>query len=152
MKRVSLLIFVLALASVSSADSAERVASKAWRKVKTYDMQTLQKMEPLPMRKIVGVRFNYRHRDIRHLKPNWFYGSIWSQSRSGGKADFTNIPVMVSKADLPSFKAIATDVSAGRDYIVYGQVLEDAEAKYLFLRLLGTRTRPDRRGGVLVSW
>ncbi len=98
----------LLAASASPAGAVERYEAKSWRRVKTHDMSALQKIDPLPLRQIVGVRFGYRHPDIRHLKPNWFYSSIWSVTRDGNKAEFSHIPVMVAKADLDAFRALPT--------------------------------------------
>jgi hypothetical protein len=145
-------ILLLALLAPTTASAAERIKTKAWRAVKTYDMQTLQKAEPLPLRQVVGVRFNYRQRDIRHLKPNWYYSSIWSANRSGERVDLTSVPVMVSKADLAAFQSLPTDPASGGSFTAYGQVLRDAEANYIFLRLFGTKVKRDARGNATVSW
>lgn len=152
MRRIAPLALFFTLLIAESAVAAERVPARVWRRVKTYDMPTLQKIEPLPMRHIVGVRFNYRQSDIRHLKPNWHYGSIWRYRRAGGKDQFDHIPVMVADADLPAFQRISTNSQSGRNYVAYGQVLQDAEAHFLFLRLLGTKVRRDSRGNATVSW
>ena len=152
MRPGAILALALTVATIASAFAAERVPARKWRKVKTYDMQTLQKMEPIRMRRIVGVRFSYRSKDIRHLKPNWFYSSIWSYRRDGGREHFDHIPVMVAKADLEAFKAIPGDLQEGGSHLVYGQVLEDNEARFLFLRLLGTKVKRDKRGNAVVRW
>ena len=145
------LLLLLVLVSASSAEAAERISAKAWGKVGTYDMRALQQLEPLPMRQIVGVRFNYRHSTIRHLKPNWFQSSIWRYTR-GEKDDFDYIQVMVAKADLEAFRALPTDFRAGSNFVVYGQILKDQEAGFTFLRLLGTKVQRGKRGVVTVSW
>jgi hypothetical protein len=149
--RITLLLVLLAIAA-TPARAVERYEAKSWRRVKTYDMAALQKIDPLPLRQIVGVRFGYRHRDIQHLKPNWFYSSIWHVTRDGNKADFSHIPVMVAKADLEAFKALPTDPESAGKYVVYGQVLRDTEAGFLFLRLMGTKVKPEKRGRVAVTW
>ncbi|HEX8280048.1 MAG TPA: hypothetical protein VF551_01615 [Chthoniobacterales bacterium] len=150
--RNTLVILLLAFASTSAAVAAERVDARTWRRVKTYDMQTLQKVDPLPRGRIVGVRFNYRHRAIQHLKPNWYYGSIWSFRAQNGRANFDHIPIMVAANAVENFRAITSDSRAGRKYTVYGQILKDSEAHFLFLRLLGTKVRRDARGNAIVSW
>lgn len=122
-----------------------------WRRVKTYDMQALQQLDPLPLRQIVGVRFNYRQERIRHWKPNWYQGSIWRYRRET-RDEFDYIQVVVAKADLESFKAISSDFRAGREYLVYGEVLKDMDANFIFLRLLGTSVKRDARGDVTVGW
>ena len=128
-----------------------RFDAATWRRVKTYDMQELQKLDPLPLRQVVGVRFNYRHDRIRHWKPNWYQGSIWRYRREA-RDEFDYIQVLVAKADLESFKAIASDFNAGREYLVYGQVLKDADANFVFLRLIGTKVKRGARGAVTVTW
>jgi hypothetical protein len=149
--RLALLAGLLTV-SISTATAAERYEAKSWRRVKTYDMAALQKIDPLPLRQIVGVRFGYRHPDIRHLKPNWFYSSIWSVTRDGDRADFSHIPVMVAKADLEAFRRLPTNPESAGKFVVYGQVLRDSEAGFLFLRLIGTKVRNEKRGRVAVGW
>ena len=150
--RVLLLVSVATFLSATAVPAAQRINAKAWRAVKTYDMPALQKAEPLPLRQVIGLRFNYRARDIRHLKPNWFYSSVWSAARHGDRVDFTHVPVMVAKADLPAFRKLPTDPEAGGKFIGYGQVLRDVDANYIFLRLLGTKAKRDARGHASVSW
>ena len=152
MTKAAPLALFLGLLAISSVSAAERIDAKTWRRVKTYDMPTLQKMEPLPMRMVVGVRFDFRNKDVRHLKPNWFHGSIWQVSRSNGRENLDHIPVMVAKVDVPAFQALPTAAEAGRNFVVYGQVLNDADANYIFLRLLGTKVKRDRRGHATISW
>jgi hypothetical protein len=146
------LLLLTLILGVASARAAERYDAKSWRRVKTHDMATLEKIDPLPLRQVVGVRFNYRAADIRHLKPNWFYSSIWSINRTGDRADFSHIPVMVAKADLETFKALPTSPESAGKYVVYGQVLRDSEAGFLFLRLIGTKVKHEKRGRVAISW
>jgi hypothetical protein len=152
MTKAAPLALFLGLLAASSISAAERIDAKTWRRVKTYDMPTLKQMEPLPMRMVVGVRFDYRNAKMMHLKPNWFHSSIWHMSRSGNRADLDHIPVMVAKADVPAFQALPTAFEAGRNFVVYGQVLHDADANYIFLRLLGTKAKRDARGNATISW
>jgi hypothetical protein len=142
-------VLLLAFLAPSSGSAAQRIKAKAWRAVKTYDMQTLQKVEPLPLRQVVGLRFNYRQRDIRHLKPNWFYSSIWSANPSG---ELNSVPVMVAKADLGAFQRLPTTPQTGGNFTAYGQVLRDVDANFIFLRLLGTKVKRDARGNAIVTW
>ena len=149
--RFALLLVFLAATAITTR-AAERYEAKSWRRVKTHDMAALEKIDPLPMRQIVGVRFGYRHPDIRHLKPNWFYSSIWSVTRDGNKADFSHIPVMVALADIAAFRRLPTTPESAGKYVVYGQVLQDSEAGFLFLRLIGTKVKQEKRGRVAVTW
>ena len=147
-----LLLILLALLSASPVSGASRIDAKQWRRVKTYEMAALQKMEPLPMRMIVGVRFNYRYATIRHLKPNWFQGSIWHHRQTGNREDLDHIPVMVAKADVSAFERMPTQLQVGRSFTVYGQILKDQDANYIFLRLLGTKVKRNGRGNATVNW
>lgn len=151
LRRAACLLAILTVAVTPAADAAERFSAKTWRQVKTYDMQALQQLEPLPLRRIVGVRFNYRESTTRHLKPNWFQGSIWSHRRAE-KDEFDYIQVMVAKGNLEAFRALPTDFRAGGNFVVYGQVLRDQEANFIFLRLLGTKVKQGNSGQVTVGW
>ena len=151
-KNPRFLLLLTFFLGVSSTFAAERYDAKTWRRVKTHDMAALAKIDPMPLRQVVGVRFNYRHPQTTHLKPNWFYSSIWSVTRSGNRADFSHIPIMVAKADLETFKALPTNPESAGKFVVYGQVLQDSEAGFLFLRLIGTKVKHEKRGRVAISW
>jgi hypothetical protein len=114
-------------------------------------MRALQALEPLPLRQVVGVRFNYRNARINHWKPNWYQSSIWRYQRLT-QDQFDYIQVLVSTADLESFKSLPSDFRTGREYVVYGQVLKDADANFIFLRLIGTKVNKSARGAVTVTW
>ena len=146
---VSLLLILFAL---STAQAVERVDAKRWRGVKTYSMAELKQLDPLPMRKIVGLRFAYRHRTVRHLKPSWYQGSLWVSRHDNVKADYDYVQVMVAKNDLAAFKALPSDPGSEERHLVYGQVLRDSESGFTFLRLLGTKVERDGSGNVVVDW
>ena len=130
----------------TSAIAAGRVNARAWRAVKTYDMTALQKIDPPPLRQLIGLRFNYRDRVLRHLKPNWFYSSVYSATGAN------SVPVMIATADVAAFRRLPVSPETGGDYIAYGQVLRDSEANFIFLRLLGTKVNRDGRGNATISW
>ena len=146
---VCILVFLFAIATAARA--AERYEQKIWNRVKTYDMGALERIDPLPLRQIVGVRFGYRDASIQHMKPNWFYSSIWSEVRDGNKANVSHIPIMVAKADLEAFRQLPTTADTAGKFVVYGEVLQDSEAGYLFLRLMGTKLKRENRL-VTVAW
>jgi hypothetical protein len=150
MRRFALLLFAFCFAWHATA--TERFTSSSWRRMKVYDMAALKTLDPLPMRRFVGVRFDYRHERIRHWKPNWYQGSIWCYRREA-QDQFDYIQVIVSKADLEAFKALPSDIRSRADFVVYGQVLKDVDANFTFLRLVGTKVKRERGGGVVsVSW
>ena len=145
--RVSVVVFAVLAWLISSAPAAPKMDARAWRAVKTYDMVALQKIEPLPLRQKIGVRFNYRARDIRHLKPNWFYCSVWSVSGADGQGSVNSVPVMVAKADVPAFTKLPANRESAGKYIAYGEILKDAESNLIFLRVIRTTGQGEVGGG-----
>ena len=151
MKKILCLAVVLNLLGATSVLCAERFDATAWRDVQTYDVPTLKKIEESLIGKVVGVRFNYRHAKIRHLKPSWYQGSLWSFT-PGEKKRFTYLRVVVPKAALPAFETITTDFKSRAELVVYGKVQKDADANFLFIRLIGRNVTLDRSGDAVVDW
>jgi hypothetical protein len=140
---------ILILVAVSSAFAAARFDAKTWHKVQSYDVKTLSKNLADHTGQLVEIHFQFRGKDIHHMKPNWYEGSIW-QTGGEGKKGFANVRVMVAKKDLPAFKSLP--ISAGADMTVYGKVLRDSDANFMFVRLIGRNTIVDPAGNVTVSW
>jgi hypothetical protein len=142
-------VLLLLLSSTAFADQFDR---KTWRAVNVYDMPQLQKLDPPPLGKIVGVKFNYRHEHIEQPHAHWYLGSIWRVVRSEQRADFMHINVMVRESDLAAFKAITTDFHSTRTLLVYGEPMFYRESTFSFLRLIGTKMKHGRNGRVTVTW
>lgn len=152
MKTFLRLIVMLTLLGGLSALRAERFDAASWAKVQSYDVSALEKLDRIPVGQVIGIKFNYRHKRIRHLKPNWYQGSLWGHTPEGKKR-FTFVQVMVPKAALPAFEAISTDFNSGGEFVAYGQVMRDTEAdKFRFVRLFGTKVARDSAGNATVSW
>lgn len=151
MKKILSLAVLLGLASALSAFAGHPMNAAAWRGVQTYELRALQKIQSSQVGKIVGVRVNYRHERIRHPKPSWFEGSIWSY-RPAEKEKFSFLRVMVAKKDLPAFKSIPTDFQSPSEIVVYGQVQRDTEANFLFIRMLGRKATVDPAGNATIDW
>jgi hypothetical protein len=149
MKNVLRLILMAGLLSGATAFSSEGTRVKNWNKVQTYDVAALQKDLAAQRGKVVGVRCNFRGKDIRHMKPNWYESSIWQKSSSGN--GFADLRVMAAKKDLPAFKSITTE-SGGTDMVLYGRVERDVEANFLFVRLLGRTATADSSGNATITW
>lgn len=145
------LVLSLVFAGAINAFSAHTFNAATWRTLETYDVQTLKQKQASMIGKLVAVRFNYRHKKIRHMKPNWYQGSIWHYA-SGPKKSFSFVQVMVSKAALPAFKAIPTNFGSQTPTIAYGQVLQDTESSMIFIKLLGTKVIVDDAGNAVVDW
>lgn len=146
------LIVLLTLLVAAGNLHAERFDAATWAKVQTYKVSALQGLDRFPIGQVIRIEFDCRHQRIRHPKPNWYQGSLWSRA-PGGNTEPSFVQVMVPKAALPAFKAISTDFRGGGKYVAYGQVLQDLEAnKFRFVRLFGTKVARDAAGNVTVTW
>jgi hypothetical protein len=151
MKRIFLLLAALLLSNGPIMfGAAARYDAKTWRAVQTYDLVTFSKNLDAHMRELVGVKCNFRGKDIHHMKPNWYESSIW-QNTPGERGKFAHVSVMVSKPDLAAFKSIPTD-SSGSEIALYGRVEHDVQANFIFLRLVGRNVTADSAGNATVTW
>ena len=144
-------LFFTTLVCATSAFAGTRIDAKTWNKLQTYDVRALAPKMESHIRELVAVKFTFRGKDIHHLKPNWYESSIW-QPDPKGKKGFTDVRVMIAKKDLKAFKSITTDSSAGAEMTVYGRVLRDFDAHFLFVQLLGRNTVVDPAGNATISW
>jgi hypothetical protein len=78
MKRI-LLPFVSALiaSNIFAAPIPYDDAKRARGGVPIYDVVTLSRDLDGHMGELIAVQCNFRGKDIHHLKPNWYEGSIW---------------------------------------------------------------------------
>lgn len=152
MKNFLRLLLVIGWLTGANFLRAERVPADKLAAMKTYQVSDLKKLDRIPLRQPIAIKFNYRHEKIRHLKPSWYQGSIWGYALEG-KKKYAFVQVMISKEDLPAFKAITTDFRAGAEQTAYGEVLQDREATgWRFVRLFGTKLERDAAGNATVSW
>lgn len=130
-----------------------RFDSKAWAKLQKSDVRELSKNRALDANvgRLVELHFQFRSKELRHLKPNWYQASIW-QAAPEGRRGFVSVPVMIAATDLNSFLAFTTDHRATADLKIYGQVLFDFGMNYTFVRVIGTNTFVDSDGCVNVTW
>ena len=149
MKRI-LIILTLIGSGAAIFAAGVRYDAKIWHAVQTYDLVTLSKNLDAHMRELVGVKCNFRGKDIRHMKPNWYESSIWAPN-GGERGKFAHVSVMVSKADLAAFKSLPTD-SSGTEITIYGRVEHDAQSNFSFLRLVGRNATTDSAGNATVTW
>jgi hypothetical protein len=151
MKRTFSLAVILLIGALN-AFAGVRYDANTWRGVQTYDARTLSKDLASHTRQLVAVKFNFRGKDIRHLKPNWYQGSIW-QTDPDKKGKFADVRVMVAKVDLPAFKSLPAQAApSAPELVLYGRVERDAEANFLFIRLVGRNATVDASGNATVSW
>lgn len=150
MKKILGFFVLFILLGVSSALCVEGTTIKNWKSVETYDVATLKGNMNAQIRKVLGVRCNFRGKDIRHPKPNWYESSVWQPNPNG--RGFADVRVMVAKKDLASFKSITTNAQSAGVMTVYGEVLRDSESKIFFIRLLGRNALVDPNGNATVTW
>ena len=130
-----------------------RFDSKTWAQLEKLDVKTLSKDRTLDehVGRLVEVHFQFRSKELRHLKPNWYQASVW-QTAPVGRRGFVSVPVMIANTDLNAFKTITTDYRATADLKFYGQVLYDFGINYTFVRVIGTNTFVDGDGYTNVTW
>ena len=135
MKRI-LLPFVSALiaSNIFAAPISSDDAKRARGGVPIYDAVTLSRDLDRHMGELIAVQCNFRGKDIHHLKPNWYEGSIWKPDPEK-RGKFATVRVMIAKKDLDTFKSIPTSGSGGA-IILQGRVEHDAQANFSFLRLI----------------
>src|SRR5438045_7679484 len=93
-----------------------RFDSKSWAKLERFDVRTLSKNTTLNAHvgRLVELHFQFRSKDIRHLKPNWYQSALW-QTAPKGKSGFVSVPVMIAKRDVRAFAALTTDPQSTAD-------------------------------------
>ena len=152
---ISLVIIVPAAVFASQVRifAGARFDAKTWAKVQKTDVKTLSKDRNLDagIGRLVELHFQFRSKELRHLKPNWFQGLVW-QASPEGRRGFVSVPVMIANTDLKAFEAFTTDHLAKGDLKVYGQVLYDFGINYVFVRVIGTNTFMDADGNTNVTW
>ena len=130
-----------------------RFDPKAWAKLERFEVRTLSKNRTLDAHVgwLVELHFQFRSKEIRHFKPNWYQASVW-QAAPEGKRGFVSVPVMIANADVKAFAAFTTDPQSTADLKLYGQVLDDFSNNYVFIRAIGTNTFVDSDGYTNVTW
>jgi hypothetical protein len=130
-----------------------RFNPQMWAKLQTFDVRTLSKDKALDAHvgQLVEVHFQFRSKDVRHLKPNWYQAAVWQAAPEGSRG-FVSVPILVANTNVSAFKAFTTDPRATADLKVYGQVLYDFGINYVFVRLIGTGTFIDSEGYTNVTW
>jgi hypothetical protein len=152
MKRILLLTLAIVAINAAIIFAAKPVVypAKVWSAVQTYDVITLSKNLDAHTRQLVAVKFNFRGKDIHHLKPNWYESSIW-QPISGQSGKFAHVSVMIAKPDLEAFKSLPINTGSG-ELTLYGRVEYDIAANHRFLRLVGRTVSTDAAGNATVTW
>ena len=153
-------VALLILSGVASVDAGQvklfagaRFDPNTWARLQTFDVRTLSKDKALDAHvgQLVEVHFQFRSKDVRHLKPNWYQASVW-QIAPEERRGFVSVPVMIANIDVNAFKLFTTDPHATSDLKLYGQVLYDFSLNFVFIRVIGTGTIVDSAGYTNVTW
>ena len=130
-----------------------RFDPKTWAKLERIDVKALSKERALESHvgQVVELHFQFRSKELRHLKPNWWQASVWQVARDRHRG-FVSVPVMIANTDLKAFDNFTTDHRQTADLKIYGQVLYDFGMNYTFVRIIGTNTFVDGDGYTNVMW
>src|SRR4029077_17146591 len=86
------LVALLILSGVAGAYAGQvklfagaRFDAKTWAKLQSFDVRTLSKGKALDAHvgQVVELHFQFRSKDVRHLKPNWYQASVWQTAPEG---------------------------------------------------------------------
>jgi hypothetical protein len=149
MKKFLIALWVCASAGPLVAEM--KLPAKSWRGLQAYDVRTLSEDMGKHMGELVELRFNFRGKDINRLKSSWYESSLW-QPNTNGKKGFSDVRVMVNAKDLKNFKSLPTDAGSSEEMTIYGRILRDNEAKFVFVRLIGRKAVTDAQGNATISW
>src|SRR3954470_4976338 len=138
MNRVFVLSATLICAFTQFGFADQKVDAQTWQSVGKFAPTILSTTLSDHAGKIIAVQFNFRGKNIHHMKSNWYEGSVWVPDAKAKKG-FSNIRVMVSKDHLPAFQSITADATSPARLTVYGRVQYDADYHYYFLRLFGQK-------------
>jgi hypothetical protein len=158
MARILLLLLALSAALSTFAGqvrifSGARFDPKVWTKLTKLDVKTLSKDRGLESHvgQLVELHFQFRSKELRHIKPNWYQASVW-QAAPEERRGFVSVPVMIANTDLKAFEAFTTDHGQTTDLKIFGQVLYDFGMNYVFVRVIGTNSFVDGDGYTNVTW
>src|SRR5438094_7867983 len=137
MKSNSFLILALScIGTINLLAASTRIDAKTWRTVQKYDVRALSRNLKSHTRELVAAKFNFRGKDIHHLKSNWYESSIW-QPDPQGKKGFSDIRVIIAKKDWPAFKPIRPHSAPSAEITLYGRGLGHSENTFTCARSPG---------------
>jgi hypothetical protein len=151
MNKILILSVMLTCGLKHWAFGHQKIDAQNWRKIGKFDPTILSATLGNHAGKIIAVRFNFRGKDIHHIKSNWYEGSIWQPDEKARKG-FSNIRVVFAKNDLLAFQSITTDSTSPKRLTVYGRVEYDADSSFPYLRLFGPKATIDSAGNATVRW
>jgi hypothetical protein len=151
MRKLVVLTAALNCAVAHLVFSDQKIDAPTWQAVEKFDPVALSKTLSDQIGKTIALEFNFRGKDIHHIKPNWYEGSLW-QPDTNSRKGFSAVRIIVAKKDLEAFKAITSDATSSRRLTVYGRVEHDAGNNFYFVRLFGRKVAVDSTGNANVTW
>jgi hypothetical protein len=151
MKKMLRVGIAFACFAMQPAFCDQKVDAKSWQNIGKFEPSTLSKTLGDHVGQLVAVRFNFRGKDIRHIKPNWYQGSVW-QPDPAAKKGFSNVRVLCAKKDLTAFTSITPAATSRAWLTLYGRVESDADNHFYFVRVLGRKATLDSAGNAVISW
>ena len=151
MRKIAILIVAFSWAVSHLGFSDQKIDAQTWQAAEKFDATVLSKTPSDHIGKTIAVQFNFRGKDIHHIKPNWYEGSLWQPDVNARKG-FSALRVIVAKEDLEAFKAITSDSTSSRRLTVYGRVEYDAQNNFYFVHLFGNKVAVDSTGNANVTW
>ena len=151
MKKILSLGVIFVCLCAHSAFCDLQIDGPQWRLMEEFNPPTISKTLGDHTGKLIGVQFNFRGKDIRHIKPNWYEGSVWQRDPKARKG-FSNVRVMVAKKDLPAFQSITTASTSSAPLKIYGRVEKDSDNNFYFVRALGRKAKVDSSGNANLTW
>lgn len=142
-------MFLCAVAQLAFCDS--KIDAKTWQAMEKFEPTTLSETLGDHIGQFIAVQFNFRGKDVRHIKPNWYQGSVW-QKNSKVKKGFSNVRVLFAKNDVETFKSITTAATSVAQLTLYGRVERDADSHFYFVHVLGRKATVDSAGNAVISW
>ena len=150
---VAALVTSTAFAGQVRIFAGARFDPKTWAKLEKLDVKALSNDRAIESHvgQLVELHFQFRSKELRHIKPNWWQASVW-QTAPEGRRGFVSVPVMIANTDLKAFDNFTTDHRQAADLKIYGQVLYDFGMNYTFVRVIGTSMFIDGDGYANVMW
>ena len=151
MNKIAILSAVIACLVAQPALCDQKIDAKSWQNVGKFDPITLSKTLGDHGGQLVAVQFDFRGKDIRHIKPNWYQCSIW-QPDPAAKQKFSNVRVVFAKKDLAAFQSVTADSKSRARLVLYGRVERDADSHFFFVHIWGSKVAVDSVGNAVISW
>ena len=151
MTKLAVLTVALSGAITHLVFGDQKINARTWQVAEKFDPATLSNTLSNQIGKTIAVQFNFRGKNIHHIKPNWYEGSLW-QPDANARKGFSFVRVIVAKKDLEPFKTITSDSTSPRRLTVYGRVEHDPENNFYFVHLFGRKVAVDSTGNANVTW